>query len=354
MLLPRAPTHDVSDLGLSRDLLHRLPKAELHVHLDGCLRPATMLALAQAHGVRLPATDAGSLARAMFVAGAQSLEEYLEKYTVTLAVMQTADALERIAYEFVLDAAAENVRYVEVRFCPALHTPALTYARAVEAPLAGLRRGEGETGTMARLIVCALRTLPPAVSLDLARLAVDYRRDGVVGFDLAGAERGHPARDHAAAFAHARGHGLACTCHAGEGDGPESIRQALEICGAQRIGHGTRLGEDPDLEALVADQGITLEMCLTSNLHTHAVSTLARHPARSYMARGCAVTLNTDSRLMDATTLTDEYLAAHRELRLTRPELDRMLVNAARGAFLPAPERADLVHRMTTELVEVM
>jgi len=340
-------------LMLSRELLHRLPKAELHVHLDGCIRPATMIELARSAGVRLPAEDPEALARAMLVRDAGSLEQYLEKYTVTLAVMQTAPALERIAYEFVLDAAAENVRYVEVRYCPALHRPALSYRQAVEAPLAGLKRAEAQTGTIARLIVCGLRTLSPNISLDLAKLAVDYAKDGVVAFDLAGAERGHPARDHVRAFNYARSHGLACTCHAGEGDGPESIRQALEQCGAQRIGHGTRLAEDPDLQAWVCEHGITLEVCLTSNLHTHTVTDLAQHPARGYVARGCAVTLNTDSRLMDATTLTDEYWVAHRTLGLDRADLERVMLNAVRGAFLPEPERAPLLARMTRELAEV-
>ncbi|MBI3983546.1 MAG: adenosine deaminase [Gemmatimonadetes bacterium] len=337
---------------ITRDLLHRLPKAELHVHLDGCIRPATMIDLARAQGVTLPADDPAALARAMFVRNAQNLEEYLEKYTVTLAVMQTPGALERIAYEFVVDSAAENVRYVEVRYCPALHTPALTYAQAVEAPLAGLKRAEAETGTMARLIVCGLRTLEPRVSLDLARLAVDYRRAGVVAFDLAGSERGHPARDHAKAFEHARGNGLACTCHAGEGDGPESIRQALEICGAQRIGHGTRLHEDPDLAAYVCEHGVPLEICLTSNLHTHTVTDLARHPAADYLRRGCMVTLNTDSRLMDATTLTDEYWVAHRTLGLSRADLERVVLNTFRAAFLPEEEKTALLARVTKELSE--
>jgi adenosine deaminase len=340
------------DRSLTRDFCHRLPKAELHVHLDGCLRPATMIELAREQRVKLPADEPGALAKAMFVRHARSLEEYLERYVVTVSVMQTAAALERIAYEFVVDSAAENVRYVEVRYCPALHSPALTYAQAIEAPLAGLKRAEAETGTIARLIVCGLRTLPPAVSLDLARAAVEYRRDGVVAFDLAGSERGHPARDHAKAFEHARGHGLACTCHAGEGDGPESIRQALEICGAQRIGHGTRLHQDPALAEYVCQHGIPLEVCLTSNLHTHTVTSLARHPAGEYIRRGCHVTLNTDSRLMDGTTLTDEYWVAHRKLGLGSDALKRVALNAFRAAFLPEADKTSLLARVSAELAE--
>lgn len=338
---------------LTRELIRRLPKAELHVHLDGSIRPATMIELARDQGVRLPSDDPDQLARAVYVRDAKSLEEYLERYTITLSVMQTAAALERIAYEFVVDAARENIRYVEVRYCPALHTPALTLTQAVEASLAGLKRGEAETGTWARLIVCGLRTLAPSVSLDLARLAVDYRSDGVVAFDLAGAERGHPASDHVKAFHHALGSGLHCTCHAGEGDGPDSIKQALHVCGAQRIGHGTRLHEDPELEWYVCERGIPLEMCLTSNVHTGTVRDVADHPARRYLEKGCVVTLNTDSRLMDGITLSDEYWLAATRLRCTRPEIDRLVLNAFRSAFLPAQEKASLLTRVTRELEEL-
>jgi adenosine deaminase len=338
---------------LSQDLVRRFPKAELHVHLDGCLRPQTMLDLAREQGVRLPATDAAGLADALFVRHAQSLEEYLERYTITISVMQTPAALERIAYEFVQDAAADNIRYVEVRYCPALHDSDMSLVQAVEAPLEGFQRGERETGTIVRVIVCGLRTLAPKISEALARMAVDYRTDGVVAFDLAGSEFGHPAADHVAAFEYARGHGLACTCHAGEGDGPESIRDALHVCGAQRIGHGTRLFEDPDLEDEVLSQGVPLEVCLTSNVHTHTVLEIGEHPARRYLDRGGVVTLNTDSRLMDRTTLSQEYWLAHQALGLTRAELETVILNGFRSAFLPDTEKAALVAQIERELREV-
>jgi adenosine deaminase len=335
---------------LTKAALRAWPKAELHVHLDGCLRPRTMLELARAQGVRLPADTPEELARAMMITAAQSLEEYLEKYTVNLSVMQTAEALERIAYEFVVDVAQENVRYVEVRYSPLLHQPALTLSQAIEAPLAGARRASAETGTKVGLIMCGIRTLPPARSLDLARAAADYRGDGVVAFDLAGAERGHSARDFRAAFEFAAQHGLACTCHAGEGDGPHSIGDALHVCGAQRIGHGTRLGEDPALLEEVVARRIPLEMCLTSNVHTHTVASLPEHPFRTYLQQGVVVTLNTDGRLVDGITLTDEYFTAHAVLGLTREELARVTLNACESAFLPEFERVALVSRVQSEL----
>ncbi|HVH09658.1 MAG TPA: adenosine deaminase [Gemmatimonadales bacterium] len=335
---------------LSKDDLRRWPKAELHVHLDGCLRPETMLELARDQGVRLPADSPAGLAQALSVKHAKSLEEYLTKYEITLSVMQTAAALERVAYEFVLDVAADGVRYVEVRYSPLLHRPALSLAQAIEAPLAGLKRGAAETGTKVGLIVCGIRTRAAAESLELARAAVDYRAAGVVAFDLAGAERGFPARDHAAAFAHAARHGLACTCHAGEGDGPDSIRQALQECGAQRIGHGTRLGEDAALLQDVVERKIPLEMCLTSNLHTRTVPSLGAHPCKGYAEGGVTVTLNTDGRLVDGVSLTDEYFVAHTACGFTEADLSRLVLNACESAFLPEFEKVALVSRVQSEL----
>ena len=338
---------------LSKETLRRWPKAELHVHLDGSLRPATMLELARERGIRLPADTPDALARALALTNARGLEDYLAKYEMTLSVMQTAAALERIAYEFVLDVAAENVRYVEARYSPLLHHPAMSLRDAIEAPLRGFARGSAETGTRVGLIVCAIRTQPPARSVDLAEAAAEYRGAGIVGFDLAGAERGHPAEAHRAAFALAMRYGLACTCHAGEGDGPHSIHQALHVCGAQRIGHGTRLSEDPALLAYVIERRIPLEMCLTSNLHTRTVASASAHPLRQYLEQGVVVTLNTDGRLVDGVSLTDEYHLAHTALGLSRDDLARLVLNACENAFLPEFERVALVARIQSELEKV-
>jgi adenosine deaminase len=234
-----------------------------------------------------------------------------------------------------------------------LHRPALTLSQAIEAPLAGIRRASAETGTKAGLILCGIRTMTPDSSLELAHAAADYRHEGVVGFDLAGAERGHPARDFRRAFEFAAQHGMACTCHAGEGDGPHSIHDALEICGAQRIGHGTRLGEDPALLEYVVDKHIPLEMCLTSNVHTHTVPSVAEHPFRRYLREGVVVTLNTDSRLVDGVSLTDEYVTAHTALGLTKEELMRVVLNGCESAFLPEFERVALVSRVQNELEQL-
>jgi adenosine deaminase len=336
---------------VDRDLLRRLPKAELHCHLDGSVRPATLLELAAEYGVAMPRADEESLRDFMIVKDARSLEEYLERFSITLSVMQTASALERIAYELAEDAAAEGVRYIEVRYAPVLNLrDGLTMERSVEATLAGLARAEREHGIAGRVIVCALRHMTPELSLELARLAVGFKGRGVVGFDLAGGEAGNAASRHAPAFFHAREHDLACTCHAGEGAGADSVRQAVHLCGADRLGHATRLIEDESLTEYVNDRRIALEICLTSNVQTRAASSYEVHPLREYFDRGLNVVLNTDNRLMSGTTLVDEYALAAERLDFTLDELSTVALNGFESAFLPWAERQELLARARAEI----
>jgi adenosine deaminase len=328
----------------SRELLRALPKAELHCHLDGSVRPSTMLELAEALGVQLPADTPDSLREYMLVSDAANLEDYLARFQTTLGLMQRADALERIAYELVEDAAQDGVRYIEIRFSPRLNARGvLSMEEVLEAVTSGMRRAEDDHGTVARIIVCALRHWDPVVSLDLARLAVAWRDRGVVAFDLAGAERGHAARAHADAFSWARSHDLAVTVHAGEGDGADSIRQAVHDCGANRIGHATRLREDPSLAQFVNDRRIALEICLTSNVQTRVAPTYAEHPLREYYDRGMNVVLNTDNRLMSGVSLTDEYALAAEHLGFGFEELSEMALNGFAAAFLPWEQRMVLL-----------
>jgi adenosine deaminase len=336
---------------VDRELLRRLPKAELHCHLDGSLRPETLIELASEYGASMPARDAEALRQYMIVRDARNLEDYLERFAVTLSVMQTGEALERIAYELAEDVGREGVRYVEVRYAPVLNVErGLSLGEAVEAPLRGLARAERDHGVIGRLIVCGIRSMAPEVSLELARLAVAYKGRGVVGFDLAGGEVGNPASLHAPAFFHARDHGLACTCHAGEGDGAGSVRQAVHVCGAHRIGHATRLIEDESLTEYVNDRRIALEICLTSNVQTRAARSYAAHPLREYFDRGLNVVLNTDNRLMSGTTLVDEYAHAVRHLDFTFDELCTVAVNGFESAFLPYPERQALLASARAEI----
>jgi adenosine deaminase len=342
-------------LSIFSSKLRQLPKAELHCHLDGSVRPATLLDLAREHHIRMPKDTPEELAEAMRADDAQNLEDYLRLFDITVSVMQTADALERIAYELAEDAAEDGVRYIEVRNAPILNVVGgLTLVEAVEAPLRGLRRAEKDFGITGRFIVIALRQFPADHSLEMARLAVEFRNDGVVAFDLAGAEKGNPASVHAAAFTYAREHNLAVTVHAGEGDGPESIRQAVHLCGANRIGHGTRLIEDPDLTQYVNDRRIALEVCLTSNVQTKVADSYATHPFREYFDRGLNVTLNTDNRLMSATTLTDEYVYAAEHLGFTLDELAGIALNGFESAFLPWEERLMLIEEVSDKIDEMI
>ena len=341
----------MSDAAPLRELLRRLPKAELHCHLDGSLRPETMLELAHEKGVGMPASDAESLREYMTVSDARNLEEYLERFAVTLSVMQSDSALERVAYELAEDSALDGVRYIEVRYAPVLNVrEGLSLEQALEAPLRGLARAERELGIVGRVIVTAIRSMSPGVSQELAELAVAYRHKGVVGFDLAGGELGHPARAHARAFEYARSHDLACTCHAGEGDGADSVRQAVHVCGAHRLGHATRLIEDTSLTDYCNDRRITLEICLTSNVQTRVAPSYAMHPFREYFDRGLNVVLNTDNRLMSGVTLTDEYLHASRSLEFTFEELSRVALNGFESCFLPYDERMRLVSSVQSEI----
>lgn len=336
---------------LSPDLFRRLPKAELHVHLDGSLRAGTMLDLARGAGVELPARDADSLRRYMLVDDARDLEEYLRRFDVTIALLQDPDAIERVAYEMVEDARADGIRYLEVRYCPILSTrKGLSIEAAVEAEWRGLQRGERDFGVVTGIINCSLRHYLPEVSADLARRSVALRGSGVVAFDLAGGEAGRPPGVHAEAFDLAAAGGLGITIHAGEAAGPASIAEAVRRCHATRIGHGTRLREDPALLAELRDRGTVIEANITSNVQTHAVARAEDHPAGAYLAAGLPVTLCTDSWLMGGTTLSREYRIAHEALGLGRTEIDRMILHGFEGAFLPGPRKAALVAEVRQEL----
>ncbi len=336
---------------LTRTLLEHLPKAELHCHLDGSVRPATLLELGREYHVPMPRDDADALREFMIVKDARTLEDYLRRFEITLSVMQRADALERIAFELAEDAACEGVRYLETRFAPVLNIrQGLSLGETIEAAQRGLERAEREFGIVGRLIVCGLRTLDPTVSVELARLAVAYKDRGVVAFDLAGGELGHPASLHAEAFAYAHANGLPCTCHAGEGDGPDSIRQALHICGAQRIGHATRLGEDESLAREALDRHIPLEICLTSNVQTHAARSYDAHPARQYIDRGLTVVLNTDNRLMSGVNLVDEYEHAVRQLHCTFDEVARIALAGFQSAFVSGETKRRLLADATEQI----
>ncbi len=345
------------DIQLDEELLIRLPKVALHEHLDGCLRPATILDLAKQIGYEeLPESDPILLGD-WFARGANrgSLGEYLEGFAHTIAVMQTASALERVAYEFLEDQKNDGVVYAEVRFAPHFHTGGeLGLDAVMRSVLDGLNRASKEHDVGFGLIVCAMRNGAPEFSEDMAELAVSYRTAGCVGFDLAGEETGNPAKVHVDAFQLVKRQNFNITIHAGESFGPASIWQALQFCGAHRIGHGTRIIEDivmhegkviqvGNLAQYIIDHRIPLEICLSSNVHTGAAASLAEHPFPVLHKLGFRLTLNTDNRLMSATTMTKEYAIAVKHYGLSFDDLETISLNSMKSAFATYDTRCSFI-----------
>jgi len=340
---------------LSLDVIRKLPKAELHCHLDGSVRPRTVLELAREQGVELPTTNLPKLTR-LLQAGkrTRNLGDYLRIFDLTLAVMQQKEALYRTAYELVEDCAAENVRHLEVRYSPILHRKKrLPFEDIVDPVIAGLRDAGAKHDMSTGVIICGIRSMAPRVSMALAELAVAYKGRGVLAFDLAGQERDYPAKAHREAFQLILEHNINSTVHGGEAFGAASIAQALHYCGAHRIGHGTRLREDPDLMRYVRDHRVPLEMCLSSNIQTRAVRRIQDHPCGDYFRQGLRVTLNTDNRLMSATTLSEEIALAARSFRFSPYEVKRVILNGFKSAFLPYPQKARLLRGVNLEIDRV-
>jgi adenosine deaminase len=325
------------------EVLAALPKTDLHVHLDGSLRLTTFMELAPDAGLDVSGGEQAVRHRYFPAAREASMHEFLSHFDHTVAVLQTADALERVARELAEDFAAEGVWYVEARFCPLLHTRrGLTADDAIAAVRRGLATAAAKTGIRSGIIVTGIRTIAPEHSLELARLAVAWKGRGVVAFDLAGAEEDNPPRRHREAFYHCLNNNQNVTIHAGEGFGPESIHQALHDCGANRIGLGTRLEEDPDLMAFVADNRIPLEVCLSSNLQSGVVADLSDHPFRKYLKQGLRVCLNTDNTLFACTSPLRELRLAVDTFDLTMLETEHLLINGFKSAFIPEKEKRTL------------
>jgi len=340
------------DLGAIR----RAPKVLLHDHLDGGLRPSTVIELAAERGYReLPTTDPDELAR-WFTSGAdrKSLPLYLEGFRHTVAVMQTRDAIERVAAECVEDLAADGVVYAEVRMAPELLTGGgLTLDEVTLAMLDGLHRGAAGRPITVGLIVTAMRQNDR--SLEIAELAVRHRDHGVVGFDIAGPEAGYPPTRHLDAFHLIARENFHFTIHAGEGYGLPSIWEALQLCGAERLGHGVRIVDDitvrPDgrvalgrLAAYVRDRRIPLEMCPTSNVHTGAAPTLEQHPVDLLRRLRFRVTVNTDNRLMSGISLSSEFAALHRNFGIELDDMEWLTLNAMKSAFWPFDDRLRIIN----------
>lgn len=340
--------------------IQRAPKVLLHDHLDGGLRPVTIVELADRDGYEaLPTRDPDELA-AWMTRGAsrRDLVLYLETFAHTVGVLQTPDALSRVARECVEDLAADGVVYAEVRFAPELHLArGMRLDEVVEAVQDGFGSGQAQARAAGRTIrvrtlLTAMRTA--ARSLEIAELAVRWRDREVCGFDIAGAEAGFPPTRHLDAFEHVRRENFHLTIHAGEAFGPPSIWEAVQLCGAERLGHGVRIADDLDLNgegpprlgrlaALIRDRRIPLELCPTSNVHSGAVASIAEHPIGALAALLFRVTVNTDNRLMSATSVSNELARLVDAFGWGWYELERVAVDAMKSAFLPFDERLALI-----------
>jgi adenosine deaminase len=270
----------------------------------------------------------------------ETLEAYLAWFRYTIPLLQTKESLYRCTYELAEDNAEENVRHLELRYAPILHTEeGLSLEDVNDTVLQALKDAESDLDIHTGLIICGLRDRYESASMRQAELAAEYRHRGVVAFDLAGGEAGNPPKGHLHAFYHARNHLLNLTIHAGESWGPDSIRQALFYCGAHRIGHGISLQEDPELMQYFADHRIPLEMCPTSNVQTHVVSSLEAHPITTYVNNGVPVTVNTDNRLFSRTSVTDELWSVHQHCEIDADQLREIAINGFRYAFIQRDQK---------------
>ena len=342
---------------VEKEIIKKIPKVELHDHLDGGLRAETIIELAEKNGIKIPSKDPAELSK-WFHRGSnrKNLSLYLEGFSVTVSVMQNKKALKRIAKEAIIDRAEENIVYTEIRFAPSLCTEkGLNLEEIVESVLEGMEEGSAETGTVYGLILCAMRDKND--SLEIAELAVAFRTKGVVGFDIAGDEYGHPPKHHLEAFTYIRNKNFNITIHAGEAFGIESIWQAIQTCGAHRIGHGTRLIEDMTvsnskiikmgtLSHFIRNRRIPLEICLSSNIQTGAAETIETHPFNIYYKNGFRVFLCTDNRLMSNTSLTKEIAIASSVFSLDIKDLEKLTLNAMKSAFLNHDERINIIYEI--------
>ena len=276
-----------------------------------------------------------------------SLDDYLKAFDITLSVMQTEEALERIAFELAEDAWHENVRYIEVRYAPMLHTrTGLRLTQVVEAVLRGLRTAKRELGIRYGLILCGIRSMSAESSIRMAELCVAFKNRGVVGFDLAGSEVNNPAKQHRQAFQLVIDNNINCTAHAGEAFGPDSIAQAIHKCGAHRIGHGTRLVENGDLLNYVNDHRVPLEVCVSSNLQTKAAQSWEEHPVDFFVDYGLRVTINTDNRLITDTTVSKEIWLCHKHYGWTLTQIKDIIIAGFKSSFMPYREKVDLLEEI--------
>jgi adenosine deaminase len=338
---------------VNKDVFKKLPKIDLHCHLDGSIRTPTIIELAKMQNHPLPATTAEELRPYVRVPqDCKSLGDFLKRFEVFYPLLKNTYALERIAYELCRDCSAENVKYIEIRFAPVLQrAPELPISKVVEAVLKGIKRGQKDYPIKAGVILCLYRGTSLEDSIETAQCAVNYKNEGVCGVDVAGDESRFPLRDFQKPIEMCKKEGMSVTIHAGEASGPDSIRAALDM-GADRIGHGITLIQDRDLMEKVAEKKVPLELCLTSNVHTQVVGGYDLHPVRTFIENGVNVTLNTDDRGVSGIDLTYEFEKAH-NLGIPMDLLVEIINNGISAAFLSSEEKEGLRQTVTYECMRL-
>ncbi|MFC5467982.1 adenosine deaminase [Cohnella suwonensis] len=326
------------------NLLSALPKVDLHVHLDGCVTPDTLVKLAASQGIPLPAqTESELLPYVQVGSNCASLTEYLTKFDFVLPFLQTGEALEQVAFEAVAQAAEHRIKYIEVRFAPQLHRASgLSADDAIRHVLRGLQLGEAHTGVIARAIAICMRNHEPDVNLEVVRAAAGFAGQGLVAVDLAGDESRYPTHLFRDVFALARELGLPITIHAGEASGAHNIEEAVLRLGASRIGHGVRLKEDGGILNYIREQRIPLELCPTSNIQTKAVAGWDVYPIREYYDQGILFTVNTDNPGVSGTNITKEYRVLAEKFGFTTREIAEIILNGVDASFLERDKKAEL------------
>ena len=334
-------------------LLQQLPKIDIHRHLEGSLRLGTLAEIARAHDVDLP-HDVEELRRYVQIVESDpsTMRQFLKKFDALRLFYRSPEIIERLAYEAVADCAEDNVRYLELRFTPRALSATMEFAfeDVSDWVITGIERAAGDFDIEVKLIVSMNRHESVNLGERAAIVAIERMDRGVVGLDLAGNEAGFPAEPFAPIFREAKRAGLNVTVHAGEWAGADSVREAIEKFGTQRLGHGGRIVEDATLMPVARDRGIAFEVCVTSNLQTGAVASLERHPLRELYDFSLLTTINTDNPSISGISLTDELFVTIEKLGLTLDEVRMHVLNAAKAAFLPEEQRRRLVEQFRADL----
>ncbi|MBI5572956.1 MAG: adenosine deaminase [Elusimicrobia bacterium] len=336
---------------VSTEVFKKIPKVDLHCHLDGCVRTPTIIELAKKQKVKLPTTNVEELNKYVRVSpDCRSLTEFLKAFEFFYPLLQNPYAVEKIGYELCEDAASENIKYLEVRFAPFLQTSEnFKITDVVKICLDGLRQGSRDFKISVGLILCCYRSIPKEANIITVELAKKYFDSGIVAMDLAGDETRYPTRDFAEPFVLAKKYKIPFTVHAGESSGPESIKEAVKL-GASRIGHGVHLIDDSNLMKEIKEKEIPLEICITSNVQTHVVNDFESHPIKKFYDNGIIVTINSDDRSVSGIDLTNEYNVAVNRLGFDISALIKIIHNGINALFTPNKNKASLSKIVETEI----